>query len=360
MSGPHARRVALVAISGGTLACGSPQPGQVADPANAGEQPQVGSEASSTGDDGSGPAVEETETRSSPPSSPSSSTAPEHGGTTVGGTTGSGARPGSTSRDATGSSSGSDVEGSSTADASTGASTGATTIDDPLVELSDEFDDPAYSAETWTFRHEAEGVDAQFQSFTFDDGQGRARMVPDAGGWFDAFGGPYLYQLVEGDFMMEAHVVAHRVGDPTLPPTQPYNSAGLLVRNVPVTGEERWVLHHLGMHDPTAAGVGIERKLTIASSSELVLTANTFRGRLRICRVGDEVMLTRRLDDESSFSMSAQYTIELDEVVEAGFSLTAWNTLTTQPDLSVEGDVEGVWDYVRYESIDALSACLEE
>lgn len=231
-----------------------------------------------------------------------------------------------------------------------------------IPEMSDEFDDPDDSEARWSFRHEVEGEDSQFQEFTFggaDDD--RARMVPTRGGWFGAFKGPYVFQPIDGDFMMEAHVLAHRSGAPEQAPEQPYNSAGLLIRN-PGSGpdSENWVLHHLGMHDPQGAGVGVERKITRNSNSDLMLTANDFSGRIRICRVGNEIALTRQLDDENGFSVSAEYTLELDDEVQAGFSLTAWNSRGAEPDLTFDGDVVGVWDYVRYYRIDDISACLEE
>lgn len=231
-----------------------------------------------------------------------------------------------------------------------------------LLEMSDEFDDPAASETRWSFRHQVEGEDPQFSDFTFGDADDdRARMVPTRGGWYGAFKGPYLFQSIDGDFMIEAQVIAHRSGDEAQAPQQPYNSAGLLIRNrVDVGAPENWVLHHLGMHDPDGAGVGVERKITRNSNSQLTLTANAFSGRIRICRVGDQVVLTRRLDDENAFSISAEYDLQLDDEVQAGFSLTAWNSQTAEPDLSFDGDVVGVWDYVRYYRISDVGACLDE
>lgn len=234
--------------------------------------------------------------------------------------------------------------------------------DDELVEMWDEFDDPLASEARWSFRHEVEGEPPQFSDFTFGSaGDDRARIQTTRGGWYGAFKGPYLFQTIDGDFMIEAHVIAHRWGDETLAPEQPYNSAGLLIRNPVEPGApENWVLHHLGMNDPDGAGVGVERKITLDSTSELELTSNAFRGRIRICRVGDQVVLTRRLDDEDAFSVSAEYELQLEDEVQAGFSLTAWNSQAAEPDLSVEGDVVGLWDYVRYYRISDVAACLDD
>ncbi|MEM6296182.1 MAG: hypothetical protein AAGA54_33225 [Myxococcota bacterium] len=260
---------------------------------------------------------------------------------------------------------GSTGSGGSAAETGQDESTDGTDSEDAGASLdgySDEFDDPTASEARWSFRHEIEGEDAQFAEFTFGSPEDdRARLVPTRGGWYGTFKGPFVFQTVEGNFMMEAHVVAHLRGDEGVPPAQPYNSAGLLIRNPSGSPDgENWVLQHLGMHDPEGDGVGVERKITRNSNSELALTPNDFRGRIRICRVGGQVMLTRQLDDEPTLTVSAEYELELEDEVQAGFSLTAWNSRTNKPDLSFDGDVVGVWDYVRYTRINDISACLED
>ncbi len=297
----------------------------------------VGTEAASTG--------AEAESSDETPGAGASTTGTGNPASAGGGSTGGGVSPADAGADGSsdGSGSGEDEVGN-------------------LDDYSDEFDDPAASAARWSFRHEVEGEAAQFAEFTFGSAEDdRARMVPTRGGWYGAFKGPYVFQRVQGNFMMEAHVVAHRRGDDGVAPLQPYNSAGPLIRNPSdAPGGENWVLHHLGMHDPEGDGVGVERKITRDSNSQLTLTANEFRGRIRICRVGGQIMLTRQLDDEAALSVSAEYDLELDDEVQAGFSLTAWNSRGTEPDLSFDGDVVGVWDYVRYARIDDLSACLDD
>ncbi|MEM6289877.1 MAG: hypothetical protein AAGA54_01385 [Myxococcota bacterium] len=304
----------------------------------------------------------------------SSTAADEPGGTDTAAETSSGSNA-STSTGAdgdTGEASSSSSSGGMQAldtDGGSDSSGGDTTGDEPtgplllpLLPESDEFDDAAASTSVWKFRHAVEGEAAQFSSFTFsDDEKDIARIVPTSGGWYGPEKGPFIFKKMSGDFMMEAYVEAHRLGDETQGPTQPYNSAGIMLRE-PETepGADNWVLHHLGMHDTNTNGLGIERKYTIDSASELVLTPGEFRGRIRICRVGDTITLTRKLVDDESFVETGSYENTLPDEVHAGMSVTVWNSNTTTPNFNVVGDVVGVWDYVRFWAIDDLGTCLED
>lgn len=235
----------------------------------------------------------------------------------------------------------------------------------PLLPYSDEFNDPVASAAKWTFRHEAENEPAQFLDFTFGTPEHDiAAMIPSAGGWYNDFSGPFVYQQIHGNFMMEAYVEAHGLDDPDTPPKQDYNSAGLMIRD-PASAidngqsNDHWILQHLGMHAPATTGVGIERKFTQASISGLDTLSGEFRGRLRLCKVGTTVMLARKLIDEDAFTITGEYMMDVDPV-QAGMSLTVWNTSTANPDHSVNGDVVGEWHYVHFWKIQDLAKCLED
>jgi hypothetical protein len=238
-------------------------------------------------------------------------------------------RPGSTATGADGSdsasttgvtSSGVDVAGDGTQGSSEGGSeasgiTGDTTGDDtgdettgnadPLAVFDDEFDDAALLSE-WTFRHVEEGEAAQYESLDVDATYpGFLTVVPDTSGWYDDYAGIFLFHLVSGNFMIETWVSAGRDISPSNPPSQFFNSAGLLVRDPSHgPGTEDWVMHNVGYQ---MSSVATEGKTTRNSLSALTVVDGPRQGVLRICRFGEDVVLTRRLDGEAMFTETHRY-----------------------------------------------------
>jgi hypothetical protein len=216
-----------------------------------------------------------------------------------------------------------------------------------LSELSDEFDEPDALAQ-WRLRDVVEGTPAQYTTLDVDETTaGHLTIVPTASGWFADFDGPFMFKLVEGDFIVETHAAATSLSNPPGPPMEFFNSAGLLVRD-PDHGEnqEDWVAHNTGYQNQQ---VGTEGKSTVGSHSELTIQPGIHHGRLRICRIGDEVILTRELDDEDGFRETHRFSRpDLPSEVQVGLMSNGWNSLGVAPDTAREPDVMATFDYVRF------------
>lgn len=214
--------------------------------------------------------------------------------------------------------------------------------------LSDEFDDPA-TLSRWRRWHEVLGVDPRHE--LLDIGQTNPDQLtvrPRTSGWFGGFEGPLLYKMIRGDFMVETSVAATKIGDPSVPPDEQFNSAGLLVRD-PVHGEGRanWVMYNVGRQ--LGERVASEGKTTVNSESTLELADGANRGRLRICRLGSSFILARQLEGESQFIVTQRYERgDLPAEVQVGMIVNGWNSSGQQPDLSRTPDLEATFDYVRF------------
>jgi hypothetical protein len=222
----------------------------------------------------------------------------------------------------------------------------------------DDFDDPA-GIDDWYLRDAWEGTPAQYTTLDFDvTNPGAMTLVPSTSGWFNDYDGPFVFRLVSGDFMIETYVTVTGLIDPDGPPTQTYNSAGLMLRdpaNV-VMGED-WVVHNTGYQE---FGVESEGKITIDSSSTLTTTPGAAFGRLRICRFGGDIAVVRWLDGDAGWiDTTDPYPDLLPLEVQAGMAVTAWNSTGNTPDFDEDPDMIAVWDYVAFYEIDDMSRCYE-
>lgn len=264
------------------------------------------------------------------------------------------------------------VPGSSTSSSSgsgpEGDETGRPTPGPDLAALSDEFDDPS-SLSAWQLLHELEDREAPYRELDIGDtNPGALTVLPTTSGWYNDYDGFFLFKEVTGDFMVEAEVRAEHVDDPETGPTLPYNSAGLEIRD-PQSGpqDERWITHNVGFQ---ASFIGTEGKTTESSRSELRLVRGLHHGRLRICRVGDVFVLTRRLADEDAWTQPSYYPDrneparyerpDLPDTLQVGLMANGWNSTGGQPDESIEPDVRGVFEYIRFSSIESEADCLAE
>jgi hypothetical protein len=258
----------------------------------------------------------------------------------------------------TGSDEGGDLD-SSTGSSPAGTGGSGRVSYDALNELSDEFED-AQSVDAWTLRHEVEGTESQYTVLDIDGTTpGQLTMIPLTSGWFDDFDAPFLFKLVPGDFMVETQVVAGRQDDPALPPNEFFNSAGLLVRAPDEgPGTEDWVIHNVGRQ---AGIVGTEGKTTVNSTSVLELVAGPHRGVLRVCRIGDDVILTRRLEGESTFAQTHTFARDdLPETLQVGVAVNGWNAGGNLPDYTHTPDIRATFEYVRFSSIFSEEDCLAD
>ena len=228
-----------------------------------------------------------------------------------------------------------------------------------LEGLSDEFDDPS-SLAAWTLRHQAEGEEQGHEVLDINQSESdHLTFVPRAGGWFGNFRHSFLYKLVRGDFMIEVWVAAGRTSDPAAAPTEPYNSAGILVRDPSSrSGNENWVMHNVGWQNDR---LGTEGKTTVSSMSNLTISAGARSGRLRVCRVGGEVVLTRRLDDEGEFRETHRFTRgDFADELQVGLVINGWNSLGGSPDLGRTPDLRAVFDYARFSEVSSVDDCLAD
>lgn len=229
---------------------------------------------------------------------------------------------------------------------------------DPFAGLSDEFDDPATLQTRWLWRQAVEGGPPQ--TAVFDVNASHAGMLsiqPLTSGWFGVYSGPFLYQHVRGDIVLEVEVFAGRVGLLDAAPTRPYNSAGIVVRD-PVHGRnaDNWLMVNIGHQ---AEFVGTETKTTVNSQSVLLLDEAPHRGRLRLCRVGSTYVMARFLTNDEAWTEIRRYERpDLPDEVQLGLVTNGWNSLGPQPDPNVAPDLFARFGYARFRRPASVEDCL--
>jgi hypothetical protein len=149
----------------------------------------------------------------------------------------------------------------------------------PLAPYADEFDDPA-SLSDWVPRDEGDGT------FEIEDGKLIATATV-TGLWQENYEGYFLARgMIQGDFVMRAHLRVVRVDDPSQPPARDFNAVGLLARDpAGADGPESWAINTSGYQ---ASGIGTRSALTYQGES-----LEEYRGTtgaeldLVLCRIGD-------------------------------------------------------------------------
>jgi hypothetical protein len=332
------------------LGCTNPS-----DPVNAAPDEVDGDASSSTGEPPSATSATAPPAAATDPDP--STTTDDTGGPGPSASTGDGGTASSSGEpDATSDGSTTDATSHSSSDGSTGSSGSSGEVFEPFDF--DDFDDPG-ELDDWTLRHEWEGTAAQYTTLDFDvTTPGAMTMIPTTSGWFGDHDGPFVFKLVSGDFIIETYVTVTGVADPDGPPTQTYNSAGLMIRDPAneAMGED-WVIHNTGYQE---FGVASEGKITIDSSSILTTSPGAHFGRLRICRFGGDIAVTRWLDGDPGWTDTvAAYPDLLPDEVQAGMAATAWNSTGSTPNYSVDPDMIAIWDYVAFYAIDDMDRCYE-
>lgn len=104
-----------------------------------------------------------------------------------------------------------------------------------LSSLSDEFSDTA-SAGKWSFAHTAEGYDSKLRQMKIQSGA--LRLEPFASGWYADYQGPFLFQLVEGNFDVCMKIKVS--GKNNELPDADWSLAGLMVRQPKNSTKETW------------------------------------------------------------------------------------------------------------------------
>ncbi len=144
----------------------------------------------------------------------------------------------------------------------------------------------------------------------------KVKGVPEKAGWYSDRSGPFYYQVVSGDFMVETTARAVKTADESSRPKGAFNSAGLLVRDASsAPSNMRWLMYNIGQQK---GFYGTEAKSTVPKIDKWHMhrlagfnSASTFwltpapeqvtEASLRICRVGDEFRFYKKFAGENQW-----------------------------------------------------------
>jgi hypothetical protein len=207
---------------------------------------------------------------------------------------------------------------------------------------SDEFDDPA-TLSCWTELDVLQGDPSQYTLLDIGaTAPGYLSVEPTHTlGWYMGQDAVFLFKELSGNFVVETHVTTSDRAAPAQPPSQPFNSAGLLVRD-PASGPgaENWLMYNVGFQQQF---VGTEGKTTVNSQSVLTLNPGANAGRLRICRVGSDVHMLKWLDDENDWTLEHSFVRDdLPATLQVGMMADGY---TNPPDLHAR------FDWVRFGTV---------
>ena len=213
--------------------------------------------------------------------------------------------------------------------------------------LSDEFNDPG-SISTWLVRAEVEG-DPSDGSVSINGGQLLLRPSQDRYFLNDHRGLSLFKNIasaVNPSFMIEAHIT---VVDPVSggAPTETFHSAGLVIYP-DVTRMSDWVVTNIGLQNGV---LGFEDKTTVNDNSVLTLypTGQEFSGSVRLCVVDDVITVFTRLDADPAWTERNNFTHAIGTTLGAGVMINDY--------LAGTAEVEGQFDYVRFQDIDLVDDC---
>lgn len=246
-------------------------------------------------------------------------------------------------------------------------STATLAADDPLVALSDEFNNSA-TLSNWQLLSDVEGWNAnQLQTWAIDgEGhKGRMLMVPHTSVWYQNWRGILAFKNITGDFVITTYVEStNRAG--TAAPSSSYSLAGIMVRTPRAItspadwapGGENYIFLSLG-----AAGnpgtYQFEVKTTVNSNSTLQFenTGGINRSQIQVARLGTHFILLRRLEG-GNWTVHRRYNrADMPATLQAGLTTyTDWSTCETydpfvhNQTVILEGnpDLRAAFEYVRY------------
>ena len=231
-----------------------------------------------------------------------------------------------------------------------GTGTGVNLVTDgdvPVSGLSDEFEN-ASSISDWLVRAEVEG-DPSDGSVSISGGQLLLRPVQDRYFLNDHRGLSLFKNIRSSDyrrFLMETHVTAL---DPASggAPTEDFHSAGLVIYP-DITRMSDWVVANIGLQSGTLA---FEDKSTVNDNSVLTLyaTGPEMSGAVRLCVVDGVITVFTRLDGDPTWTERNSFTHAFGTTFGAGVMINDY--------LAGTAEVEGQFDYVRFQSIDSVADC---
>ncbi len=163
-------------------------------------------------------------------------------------------------------------------------------------------------------------------------------LVPDVNtGWYNSGHGMLVHQDLKGDFVATTRVSVAGTRNPSGPPTQLFNSAGLVARDPnSQTTTENWIMVSLG-HQQSSLGTKTEPTWQSKSQPQFQPTRSTM-GELRIARIGDTFFLLKKLAGEFEWKLLQTHTFpRFPEVLQVGLAVNAYRT----------ADIRATFDDVR-------------
>lgn len=241
--------------------------------------------------------------------------------------------------------------------------------DDPLNSLSDNFNDAA-SISNWT-------QDADLSSvfdMTSNPGFFTMESMSSNDVWYNGDTGPFLYKNIVGNFIIETQVEVYG-GTPGNIPSADFKAGGIGIYNETTStpGSEDWIMYNIGFN---SGAISTERKDTVNSASNLALrTGGSLSGKLRVCRVGNEVRLYRCLNGDGDCTDSANWSEEvtansdinpdaifgpITPIVRSDFMpADSIRVGILSSSFSGPTDLGARFNYVRFFTPDDVSDCLE-
>jgi hypothetical protein len=215
-----------------------------------------------------------------------------------------------------------------------------------LARLDDEFEN-VVAISNWLVRSEVEGEPSDG---VVSVAGGQLVLSPSQDRYvLNEHRGLSLFKTVASaeypQFMLETQVTAVDRASGGVP-TEPFHSAGLVI--FPDTSRmSDWVVTNIGLQD---GSLGFEDKSTIDDNSALTLyEIGELSGVLRLCVVDDVITAFTRLTSETIWTERNSFSHTIGATVGAGVMVNDYLVGTAE--------VDGEFEYVRFEEIDALDDC---
>jgi hypothetical protein len=260
-----------------------------------------------------------------------------------------------------------DSDGDADTDTDTDADADTDADVDPLTALSDEFDSD--SAAQWTSIALETG---QERLAVWDvDGvvPGAANLVPYASVWFQGYRGPLMFKVVQGDFVVTAHVDVRNLAGAADWPDQGFSYAGLMAREAN-DGFEDYVMFAIGTGQLWATQWAHESKSTAASLThrdELAYQGDGVAD-IAVVRLGELQAALIRDDPKGAWEVHATYCrgdlattdLQVGLMAAANYndanlgSVSAYEAATLADYAALPHDVDARFDWVRFRTPPAV------
>ncbi|WP_144394272.1 DUF1349 domain-containing protein [Pleionea sediminis] len=211
--------------------------------------------------------------------------------------------------------------------------------------LSDDFENNTTLSE-WLLRHQVENTPSQITELTIN-ANGQLQFNLESSYWYLNNVAPLVFKELAGNFMVTVQLAALNENNASLPPGSQYNSAGLMVRDPQsANSAQNYVMLDLGQQ---GSGTGTLTRNTTNSSTPFQYQPGTFTGELRICRVGDNYQLLRRLSNETEWLLLDSYMRpDIPSVVQVGMVINAYQS---------PSDMNALFDFIEFATPVSTAQC---